>query len=159
MSASFAFTLNGAPAQVSGPPDQPLLHALRGELGLAATRYGCGAESCGACMVLLDGVAVNSCTISLDRLPGHAVTTVEGLGGAAAPHPLQTALLDAQAGQCGYCLSGIQIAAAALLARDPDPSREAIAAALAGNLCRCGAHNRIIAAVRNAARTLRGDAT
>ncbi|MBW4093572.1 MAG: 2Fe-2S iron-sulfur cluster binding domain-containing protein [Proteobacteria bacterium] len=159
MSATFAFTLNGRPAQVAGSDDDVLVHALRGELGLPATRFGCGAEACGACLVLLDGAPVQSCTLRLDRVAGRAVVTVEGLGTPAAPHPLQTAVLDEQAGQCGYCLSGIQIAAAALLARNPDPSRAEIAAALAGNLCRCGAHNRMIAAVQRAARSLRGEAS
>jgi nicotinate dehydrogenase subunit A len=155
MSGTIAFTLNGRPATLAGRPDDVLLHALRGELGLPASRFGCGAEACGACMVLLDGAAVPSCTLTLDRLQGHAVTTVEGLGTEDAPHPLQTALLEEQAGQCGYCLSGIQIAAAALLARKPEPTRAEIAEALAGNLCRCGAHGRILRAVQRAAASLR----
>ncbi|HVB68594.1 MAG TPA: 2Fe-2S iron-sulfur cluster-binding protein [Acetobacteraceae bacterium] len=157
MSETFAFTLNGRPAHVAGRGDAVLVHALRGDLGLNATRFGCGAEACGACMVLLDGTPVQSCTLRLDRVAGRSVVTVEGLGTAEAPHPLQAALLDEQAGQCGYCLSGIQIAAAALLARNPDPSRAEITAALAGNFCRCGAQNRMIAAVQRAARSLRGE--
>ena len=157
MSETFAFTLNGRPASLDGRSDDVLLHALRGKLGLPATRFGCGAEACGACMVLLDGTPVQSCTLTLDVVAGRAVVTVEGLGTAEAPHPLQAALLEEQAGQCGYCLSGIQIAAVALLACTPDPSRVEIAAALAGNLCRCGAQNRMIAAVQRAARTLRGE--
>ena len=159
MSETISFTLNSRPVTVRGRPDDVLLHALRGTLGLPATRFGCGAEACGACMVLLDGVPVNSCTLPLDRVAGRQVVTVEGLGTPEAPHPLQAALLEEQAGQCGYCLSGLQIAAAALLARNPDPSRAEIAEALAGNLCRCGAHNRIIRAVQRAARSLRGEAS
>lgn len=157
MSDAVSFTLNGRPAAVTGRPDDVLLHLLRGPLGLSATRFGCGAEGCGACMVLLDGTPANSCTLTLDRLAGRSVTTVEGLGTPQAPHPLQTALLEEQAGQCGYCLSGIQIAGAALLARNPDPTRQEIAEALAGNLCRCGAHGRILRAVQRAARQMRGD--
>lgn len=157
MSEMIGFTLNGTPVAVTGRPDDVLLHVLRGPLGFPATRFGCGAEACGACMVLLDGAPVNSCTLPLERVAGRQVTTVEGLGTPDAPHPLQAALLDEQAGQCGYCLSGIQIAAAALLARTSDPSRAEISEALAGNLCRCGAHNRIIRAVQRAAGILRGE--
>ena len=155
MSGTIAFTLNRRKVTLAARDEDLLLHALRGTLGLTATRFGCGAEACGACMVLLDGVPVNSCTLELGRVAGREVVTVEGLGGPEAPHPIQTALLAEQAGQCGYCLSGIQIAAAALLARTPDPSRTEVAEALAGNLCRCGAHNRIIRAVQRAAAALR----
>ncbi len=106
-------------------------------------------------MVLLDGAPVRSCTLPLDRAKGRDIVTPEGLGSEAAPHPLQAAFLAEQAGQCGYCLSGILIAVAALLTRDPDPARAAVAEALDGNLCRCGAHNRIIRAVQRAARAMR----
>ncbi len=153
-----AFTLNRRPVTVDATEETTLLQALRGPLGLLATRFGCGGEACGACMVLLDGTATRSCTLALSRVVGRAVVTVEGLGTAVAPHPLQTALLAEQAGQCGYCLSGIQIAAAALLGRNPDPSRAEIADALAGNLCRCGAQNRMLRAIAAAGAAMRSAA-
>jgi nicotinate dehydrogenase subunit A len=123
---------------------------LREELGLRGTRFGCGTEQCGACMVLVDGEPVTSCTREVGTLAGKAVITVEGLGRDGL-HPLQQALLDEQAGQCGYCLSGILMSAAALLERNPAPSRAQIIAALEPHLCRCGIYNRIIRAVQRAA--------
>ncbi|MGA0598467.1 (2Fe-2S)-binding protein [Enterovirga sp. CN4-39] len=151
--------VNGADRQVADDPDVPLLAVLRNELGLTSPRFGCGHERCGACMVLLDGVPAYSCTLPVSAVGRRAVTTVEGLGNEAAPHPIQAALLEEQAGQCGYCLSGIQISAAALLARTASPSREEIKAALEPNLCRCGIHVRAIRAVERAAAMLReGDA-
>ena len=128
-----------------------LLDALRSTLGLMGTRFGCGAGQCGACMVLVDGFAQPGCTLPLWAVAGKAVTTVEGLGDAARPHPLQTAFLDEQAGQCGYCLSGMLISAAGLLRRTGRPSEAEVRQALDGNLCRCGAHNRIVRAVLRAA--------
>jgi nicotinate dehydrogenase subunit A len=145
-----AFTLNGAAVQVAAE-GTPLLHVLRGECGLSGPRLGCGAEQCGACVVLLDGVPVFACTLGIEAVAGRSVTTLEGLGTPDAPHPLQRAFLEEQAGQCGFCLSGILVAAAALLARDPDPDDATIRAALDAHLCRCGSHNRIIRAVRRAA--------
>ena len=150
-------TVNGRAVQVAAPDDTPLLDALRNALGLMGTRFGCGAEQCGSCMVLIDGAPVKACGKPLWTVAGKAVTTVEGSGSPARPHPLQQAFLDEQAGQCGYCLSGILIAAAALLARDPAPSRATIAEALDGNLCRCGTHNRILRAVSRAAAVMRGE--
>jgi nicotinate dehydrogenase subunit A len=152
-------TVNGQTRAVQSGDDTPLLAVLRNELGLLATRFGCGHEQCGACMVLLDGEPTYSCTLPVAAVGARAVTTVEGLGSPDAPHPIQTALLAEQAGQCGYCLSGIQISAAALLARDPFPSRDAIVAALDPHLCRCGAHLRIIRAVEQAAFALRAGAS
>jgi len=146
-----AFTLNGAAVAVEVPEATPLLQALRGPLGLSGPRFGCGAEHCGACVVLLDGVPAHACTLGTGAVAGRSVTTVEGLGTPEAPHPLQAAFLAEQAGQCGFCLSGILVAAAALLARDPEPEEAAIRAALDPHLCRCGSHNRIIRAVRRAA--------
>ena len=150
-----AFELNGAPVRAEEPAGTPLIHVLRDGFGLFGTRWGCGAEACGACMVLLDGAPVPSCTLALDAVAGRRVGTVEGLGTPSAPHPLQAAFLEEQAGQCGYCLSGILVTAAALLDRDPDPDEAAVRAALDRNLCRCGAHNRIVRAVLRAAAAMR----
>lgn len=150
-----AFTLNGAAATLEAPDDAALLHVLRGPLALSGPRYGCGSEQCGSCMVLLDGRPVCACTLPAGHVAGRAVTTVEGLGTPAAPHPLQAAFLAEQAGQCGWCLPGILISAAALLAADPDPDDAAIRAALDPHLCRCGSHNRIVRAVRRAATEMR----
>ncbi|MBX9701849.1 MAG: (2Fe-2S)-binding protein [Acetobacteraceae bacterium] len=149
-----AFTLNGAAVALDVPEEVTLLHALRGPGGLSGPRFGCGTEDCGTCMVLLDGAPAYACTVQAASVAGRSVTTVEGLGTPAAPHPLQAALLAEQAGQCGYCLSGILVSAAALLARDPDPDEDAIRAALDPHLCRCGSHNRIIRAVRRAAKEM-----
>ncbi|MCA3325345.1 MAG: 2Fe-2S iron-sulfur cluster binding domain-containing protein [Roseomonas sp.] len=148
------FTLNGAEIALDLPGQATLLQALRGPLGLSSPRYGCGAEQCGSCMVLLDGKPAYACALGVDAVAGRKVVTVEGLGSAAAPHPLQTAFLAEQAGQCGYCLSGILISAAALLAANPDPDEEAIRAAMEPHLCRCGSHNRIIRAIRRAAQEM-----
>ena len=150
-----AFTLNGAAAAVDMPESAPLLAALRGPLGLSGPRFGCGTEACGACMVLLDGRPVFASTLPLGDAAGRQVRTVEGLGTPAAPHPLQSAFLAEQAGQCGYCLSGILVSAAALLERDPAPDEAAVRRALEPHLCRCGSHNRILRAVLRAAAELR----
>ena len=153
---TIGFTVNGRQVSVAAQGDAPLLDVLRNHLDLKGTRYGCGLEQCGSCMVLLDGEPVYACTRQVGTVAGRAVTTVEGLGSAGALHPLQQAFLKHQAGQCGYCLSGILISAAALLARNPQPSRAEIAAALDGNLCRCGAHPRIIRAIQETAGALAG---
>jgi nicotinate dehydrogenase subunit A len=155
---TLTLTVNGQARAVEAAEDTPLLAVLRNELGLLATRFGCGHEQCGACMVMLDGEPTYSCTLPVASVGARAITTVEGLGSAEAPHPIQTAIMAEQAGQCGYCLSGIQISAAALLARDPAPSRDAITAALEPHLCRCGAHLRIVRAVERAASVLRAGA-
>ena len=151
------FVLNGAQISVDLPAGTPLIDVLRGHVGLLGTRFGCGSELCGSCMVLVDGKAQYSCTLALDAAAGCTICTIEGLGTPEAPHPVQSALLTAQAGQCGFCLSGIVISAAALLAANPDPSETEIRAALDRNLCRCGAHNRIVRAVKDAAALLRGE--
>jgi nicotinate dehydrogenase subunit A len=145
------FNLNGAATTVRLDPDTPLLTALRSELGLRGSRFGCGTGHCGACSVLLDGRAVSSCDLPLWAVAGKSVTTVEGLGSARSPHPLQSAFIAEQAVQCGYCVPGILISAAALLAQNPDPSEAEVRAALDRNLCRCGAHNRMVRAVLRAA--------
>ncbi len=147
-------TINGRMRDVDAAPTDHLLGVLRNQCSLMAARFGCGEGECGACAVLVDGEAKPSCTAEVGNLSDKAIVTVEGLGTSENPHPLQRAILDLQAGQCGYCLSGIIIAAKALLDRNPDPSRKEIAAALSGHLCRCGVHNRIIAAVQQAARQM-----
>ena len=150
MSSTFDLTVNSRPVRVSVDEQANLLDVLRNELGLRATRFGCGLEQCGACMVLIDGAPVCACTRLVSTLPGKQVTTVEGLALSGALARLQQAFLAEQAGQCGFCLSGILVSAKALLDRNPAPSRAEIAAALDKNLCRCGAHNRIIRAVQRA---------
>lgn len=146
-----SFLLNGAPVAPDIEEGATLLHALRGPLGLSGARFGCGAEQCGACVVLVEDEPRHACTLPLDAVAGKRVETVEGLGSPDAPHPLQRAFLAEQAGQCGFCLSGMLMAAAALLRRNPHPGEEDVRAALDPHLCRCGAHNRIIRAVLRAA--------
>jgi nicotinate dehydrogenase subunit A len=148
---SIHLTVNGRAVSVSVADDMPLLDVLRNHLDLKGSRYGCGLEQCGTCMVLIDGEAAYSCARQIGTVAGRAVTTIEGLGTPAQPHPLQRAFLEEQAGQCGYCLSGIIISAKALLDRTPHPSRADIVTALDKHLCRCGTHTRIIAAVQRAA--------
>ncbi|RAI45757.1 (2Fe-2S)-binding protein [Rhodoplanes roseus] len=139
--------INGAARTIeTSDPDQPLLYALRG-LGLTATKFGCGLGRCGACNVLVDGQAVQSCMAPVASLEGKSVTTLEGLGTPANPHPLQAAFIAAQVPQCGYCTSGVIISAAALLGEKPKPSEAEIRTALDGNLCRCGTHVRVVRAV------------
>ena len=130
----------------SSDPDKPLLYVLRG-LGLTATKFGCGLGQCGACTVLVDGKAVQSCQMTVANAQGKAITTLEGLGSAAKPHPIQTAFIDEQVPQCGYCTSGMIMSAAALLSEKPKPSEGDIRSALDGNLCRCGSHVRVVRAV------------
>ena len=148
---AIAFKVNGSARSVDVPETTSLLEALRNHLGLMGTRYGCGLEQCGTCMVLIDGEPAKSCAKPVWSVTGKSITTVEGLGTPERPHPLQQALLDEQAGQCGYCLSGVIISAKALLDRNPAPTRAEIAQALDDNLCRCGSHNRILRAVEKAA--------
>lgn len=151
-----SFRVNGKDVVSHAESATPLLYVLRNELGLNGPRFGCGEEQCGACVVLIDGKPEFSCTRPVDSLASNEVTTVEGLssqGGVLSP--LQQAFLDEQAGQCGYCLSGILVSAQALLDRNPSPSRTEIAEALDGHLCRCGSHLRILRAVERAANALR----
>ena len=147
------FTLNGEPVEVDAPETEPLLWALRNRLGLKAARFGCGEGSCGACVVLVDGRAEASCTLQLWAVEGRSVETAEAL--LEADHPLVEAFAAERAGQCGYCLSGLLMRAKGLLDADPAPDRAAIAAALDGGLCRCGAHPRILRAVARAAEAAR----
>jgi nicotinate dehydrogenase subunit A len=143
--------VNGQERRFQADARETLLDVLRNRLGLTSPRFGCGAEQCGSCSVLIDGEDKPSCAIEIGALEGRSILTVEGMGTADDPHPLQTAFLEKQAGQCGYCLSGILVSAKALLDRNPSPSRAEIAEALSWHLCRCGAHNRILDAVALAA--------
>lgn len=158
MSKHLTLTVNGRDHHLDVASHVPLLDVLRNHLGLKGSRYGCGLEQCGACMVLIDGKADYSCGREVGTLGGCRITTVEGLAATDALHPLQQAFLDEQAGQCGYCLSGILIAAKAFLDRNPQPTRAEVAAALDANLCRCGSHPRILRAVLKAAAALRHEA-
>lgn len=149
--ASVQITVNGQRLAVAAAPETPLLYVLRNELELNSPRFGCGLGRCGACLVLLDGQPAWSCLVPVDEVGDAAVTTLEGLGGEDAPHPLQAAFIAEQAAQCGYCTPGMIMRAAALLNDTPHPGEEAILAALAGNLCRCGVYQRIVRAVQRAA--------
>jgi nicotinate dehydrogenase subunit A len=155
---STSFTVNGSTVQISAAADTPLLDVLRNHLGLKGTKFGCGLEQCGCCFVLIDGKPEKSCGKALSTVTGKSVVTIEGLGTSARPHPLQTAFLDEQAGQCGYCLPGILISAKALLDRNPSPTRQQIAMALDDNICRCGSHIRILRAVERAVAQMRAGA-
>jgi nicotinate dehydrogenase subunit A len=147
--------VNGQRREVRTEQDTALLYVLRNHLGLKGTRFGCGLGLCGACLVLVDGLVAYSCDTPLWAVQGKEITTVEGLGPLDQPHPVTRALIAGQAAQCGYCLSGVIIAAVGLLGQNTDPSGEEVRAALDGNLCRCGAHNRIVQAVLEAAAELR----
>jgi nicotinate dehydrogenase subunit A len=151
-------TINGDTVRVTARDDTPLLDVLRNHLGLTGTKFGCGLEQCGCCMVLIDGKPEKSCGKLLSTAVGKDILTIEGLGTPAQPHPLQTAFLDEQAGQCGYCLPGILISAKALLDRNTSPTRAQIAEALDDNICRCGSHVRILRAVERAAAQMRDGA-
>jgi len=155
MAQEIAFSVNGNAVRVAAEATTPLLDVLRNRLDLKGTRYGCGLEQCGSCIVLVDGEPVYACSREIGTVAGRSVTTIEGLGSAERPHPLQQAFLDEQAGQCGYCLSGIIMSAKALLDRNPSPTRSDIVTALDRHLCRCGAHPRMLRAVENAAAAMR----
>jgi nicotinate dehydrogenase subunit A len=145
------FQLNGATISVDADPDQTLLDVLRGRLGITSPHFGCGAGECGACRVMVDGGAMASCDMPMWSVADKAVVTLEGLGTAEQPHPVQGAFISEQAMQCGYCVSGILISAAALLKSNPSPTEAEIRSALDRNLCRCGSHNRMVRAVLRAA--------
>jgi nicotinate dehydrogenase subunit A len=149
------FTVNRRPVSVTAPPDTPLLMVLRNDLGLVGTRFGCGLGQCGACFVRVGGQVVSSCDTPVSSVAGRSVVTIEGLAPGDALHPVQQALLDEQAAQCGFCISGIAVAATAFLEKNPDPDEREVAQALDRNLCRCGAHRRIIRAVVRAGKALR----
>ena len=151
MAERFRLSVNGVATELEASADTPLLYALRNDLQLKASRFGCGGGQCGACFVLIDGHATPSCDAPLWSATGKTVTTVEGLGRDGALHPLQRAFIAEQAAQCGYCTSGILISAAALLQKNSNPSEAEVRAALDRSLCRCGSHNRVVRAVLRAA--------
>ena len=154
MPAPIALTVNGeAVSVVVDDAEMPLLYALRNDLDLNGPRFGCGLGQCGACTVHVDGKAVRSCITPIGSVAGKSVTTLEGLGSDGRPHPLQAAFIEEQAVQCGYCINGMIMEAAAFLKTNPKPSEDEIRAALAENLCRCGTHTRILAAVKRASQT------
>jgi nicotinate dehydrogenase subunit A len=144
---TYSLRINGNFQSInSSDPDKPLLYVLRG-IGLTATKFGCGLGQCGACTVIANGTPVRSCQMTVAAAQGKQITTLEGLGTAANPHPLQTAFIKGQVPQCGYCTSGIIMSAAALLSEKKKPSEADIREALDGNLCRCGTHQRVVRAV------------
>ena len=152
--SGISLTVNARAVVVDATHQTTLLQLLRNDLGLNGPKYGCGLGQCGACTVWVDGVAARSCVIPAHGVAGRAITTLEGLGSRANWHPVQAAFEDAQAAQCGYCLNGMVMQAAALLAREPHPTEERIRAELSGNLCRCGTHVEIVRAVQLAASRL-----
>jgi nicotinate dehydrogenase subunit A len=146
-------TVNGVLQTVSAASDTPILYVLRNDLALNGPKFGCGLSQCGACTVLIDGRAMRSCVYPLSRVADQPVVTLEGLGTAEAPHPLQRAFLDEQAGECAYCVNGMLMVSTALLSQNPSPTEADIRQALNGNLCRCGSHARFVRAVQRAAGT------
>jgi nicotinate dehydrogenase subunit A len=149
--ARFNLMVNGEARVVDVDPDTPMLYVLRDTLALKGPKFGCGLAQCGACTIHVDGAAVRSCVLPVEALGNKAVTTLEGLGTSAQPSKLQQAFIDEQAAQCGYCINGMIMTSAALLATNKSPSEAEIRDALADNLCRCGTHKRIVAAVKRAA--------
>jgi len=151
MASSMSLHVNGSQHVIVADDDAPLLYILRNDLSLNGPKFGCGLGECGACTVLIDGLAARSCLIPASALAGKRITTLEGLGSINKPHPMQQAFIDEQAAQCGYCVNGMIMAATALLDRNPHPSVDDIRNELASNLCRCGAHVEIVRAVQRAA--------
>ena len=149
-----AFTINGKPVDVPNDPDTPLLWVIREQLKMTGTKFGCGIAQCGACTVHIDGQPARSCSTQIQAVAGKHVTTIEGLANGNTLHPLQAAWIAEQVPQCGYCQSGQLMTAAALLAKNPKPSRDEIVAAMDGNICRCGTYSHIIKAVQRASRTM-----
>ena len=148
---SVRFRLNGAETEIDADPNRALLDILRGQLGITGPHFGCGAGECGACNVIIDDRALSACDTPLWSVAGKDVTTIEGLGTGERPHPLQRAFIAEQALQCGYCVSGILMSAAALLRQNPNPTNTDVRTALDRNLCRCGSHNRMVRAILRAA--------
>ncbi len=151
------FTLNGEAVSVDVDPQTPLLEVLRNDIELNGPKFGCGLAQCGACAVLLDDVSIRACVMPVQSVKGKSVVTLEGLGTPDHPHPLQTAFIEEQALQCGYCASGVITTAAAFLERNPVPTSDEIRQALSGHLCRCGAQPRMVRAVASAAKKMSGD--
>jgi len=151
MPRAVSFTLNGKPVRLETDTQRTLLWVLRSDLGLTGTKYGCGIGLCGSCTVVADGKALRSCRTPLQLVEGKSITTIEGLAQGGALHPLQQAFIDHGGFQCGYCTPGMLMSAYGLLLRDPHPTREAVADALEGNLCRCSAYKRILEAVESVA--------
>jgi nicotinate dehydrogenase subunit A len=148
---SYRLTLNGAPVTIKAwDGNMPLLYALRNDLGMHAVKFGCGLGQCGACTVIVDNAPVRSCLMKVSDARGKCITTAEGLGSPGKPHPVQAAFIEEQAAQCGYCTNGMVMTCVSLLRNNPKPSREEAQAALAGNLCRCGSHDRVLKAVERA---------
>jgi nicotinate dehydrogenase subunit A len=156
MSETIRFTLNGKPVEAPGDGDRMLLWVLRSDLGHTGTKYGCGEGYCGACTVLVDGEATRSCQTTLKEIQGKSVVTIEGLAREGRLHPLQKAFMEHDALQCGYCTPGMILTAYAFLKKHPHPTADAIVAAMDDNLCRCGAHTRIIQAIQAAAGEMAG---
>jgi nicotinate dehydrogenase subunit A len=155
--ATYQLRVNGKTSTVdSWDPDQPLLYILRNELGLHGAKFGCGLGQCGACTVLIDGKAARACITPVKQATGKAITTLEGIGTPQAPSAVQAAFVAEQAAQCGYCTNGMVMATTALLRSNPQPTLEQVKSSLAGNLCRCGTHTRILSAVMRAAKAQGG---
>ena len=152
MTSKFTLTVNGQPYSVEVAADTPLLYVLRNDLGLNGPQFGCGSESCGACTVLLGAKAIKSCKVPVSEATLGSITTLEGLGTAEELHPVQRAFLEEQAAQCGYCTNGMIMTVRALLNQTPHPTLEQVKQGLAGNLCRCGTHTRILNAVMRVAK-------
>ena len=156
---TFKLSINGVPHEVQAEEDTPLIYVLRNDLELKGTRFGCGVNQCGACHVLIDGHSVPACDTPVWAAEGKKIVTVEGLSAEGRLHPLQQAFIEAQAAQCGYCISGILVTAAAFLENNPRPSDAQVREALDKHLCRCGSHNRIVRAVLRAADMIKDKAT
>ncbi|MGH8112733.1 MAG: (2Fe-2S)-binding protein [Rhodanobacteraceae bacterium] len=153
MPNAISLKVNGQQHSVTAEPDTMLLYVLRDDLKLHGPKFGCGLSECGACTIHLDGQAIHSCVLPVSAAVGHEITTLEGLGTVEKPSPLQQAFIDEQAVQCGYCINGMIMTAAALLKKNPHPTRDDIKAALDGNLCRCGTHMRIARAIERVGKT------
>ena len=150
-----SLVVNGKKHGVDASPDTPLLYVLRNDLGLNGPKFGCGLGQCGACTVIMDGAAIRSCVTPVKQAAGRKIVTLEGLGSAEKPHPIQKAFIEEQAAQCGYCINGMIMASKALLDRTPNPTEQEIRQALEPVLCRCGTHLGIIRAVQRAAREMK----
>ena len=148
-------TVNGRSLTVAADGETPLLYVLRNDAGCKGVRYGCGVGQCGTCTVIIDGKAVQSCDVPVSAVAGKSITTVEGIGSEEKPHPLQSAFVEEQAAQCGYCITGIIMSAKVLLDNNPNPTDAEVKKALDKNLCRCGTHQRIVRAIKRAAQELR----